>query len=81
MNTGSGASASFLRKNHNFYHPITGSYIKKQKYGSTLSPDWTKMSTPPHTATSTSKPYHNWVRKLNNSLLSFRHVSLFPRSF
>jgi hypothetical protein len=34
---GSGAPASFLRKNHSFYHPTDGLEIEKKKYGSILS--------------------------------------------
>jgi hypothetical protein len=56
MNTGSGASALFLRKNHTLCHPTDGSDIRKRKYGLTLDPDQTKISTLPHTATSMSEP-------------------------
>jgi hypothetical protein len=35
---GSGAPASFLRKNHSFYHPTNGLEIEKKKYGSIPSP-------------------------------------------
>jgi hypothetical protein len=59
MNMGSGVSASFLRKNHTFYHPTGGSDIEKQKYGSSPDPDQTKMSTMSHTATSMSEPYRS----------------------
>jgi hypothetical protein len=56
MNRGSGASASFLRKNHTFCHPIRGSDIEKQKYGLTPSLDQTKMSTLPTPSLSHSSP-------------------------
>jgi hypothetical protein len=39
VNTGSGTSALFLRKNHTFRHPTSGSDIRKQKYGSTPNLD------------------------------------------
>jgi hypothetical protein len=47
MNTGSGASALFLRKNLTFHHPADESDIRKQKYGSTPDSDRTKISTLP----------------------------------
>jgi hypothetical protein len=56
VNMGSSALASFLRKNNTFHHLTGGSNIKKQKYGSTLDPDQTKMSTMRHTAASAFEP-------------------------
>jgi hypothetical protein len=49
MNTGSGVSTLFLRKNHTFCHPTGGLDIKTQKYGSAPGPNRANMSTlPPH---------------------------------
>jgi hypothetical protein len=64
MNTGNGASASFLRKNHTFCHLTRGLGIKKQKYGSTPGPDQMKMSTLPHTTNFMSEPCHSqaWMK-------------------
>jgi hypothetical protein len=53
---GSGASASFLRKNHSFRHPTGGLDIERWKYGSTPDLNQTKISTLPHTIASTSEP-------------------------
>jgi hypothetical protein len=63
MNTGSSVSASFLRKNHTFYHPTRGSNIRRQKLGSTPGPDRTKMSTLSNTTAFASEPCYNWVWK------------------
>jgi hypothetical protein len=56
MNIGSGALASFLRKNLTFRHPTGGSNIEKWKYGLIPDPERTKISTLPHTAASASEP-------------------------
>jgi hypothetical protein len=63
MNTGSHASASFLRKKHTFRHPVGGPDIGKRKYGSTLDLDQTKISTLPNTTVSMSKPGRSWAQK------------------
>jgi hypothetical protein len=63
MNMGSGASASFVRKNHIFHHPTGGSNTGKRKYGSTPDPDHTKISTLPHTAASVFEPDRSRARK------------------
>jgi hypothetical protein len=46
-----------------FCHLTRGSDIEKQKYGSTLGTDKTKLSTLPHTAASVSEHYCIRARK------------------
>jgi hypothetical protein len=67
VNMGSSELVLFLRKNHIFHHPASGSVIGKQKYGSTPDPDWTKISTLPHTATHTSEPGRSRVQRSNST--------------
>jgi hypothetical protein len=66
MNTGSGTSASFLRKNHTFCHPVGGSDIGKQKYG--LTPGQTRQRYQHCPTLSLPRPSSVIVgRKRNNS--------------
>jgi hypothetical protein len=67
VNTGSGASALFLRKNHTFRHPASGSDIRKQKYGSTPNLDRTKISTLPLPCLSPAAAGHGRSNSTNRS--------------
>jgi hypothetical protein len=63
VNTGSGAAAAFLKKNHIFYHPCMDSSMQMLKYGLTPCRDLMWMTTPRKTAASMSKACGSLTQK------------------